>query len=232
MRFKKWENAKKELNGVRDLGVDHIFLADETFIPEKYYKGSEHLLDGLDSVTFGFFSRADVICNTSRRYLQDLKDRGVQFTYIGAESGSQKALELIDKRISKEQIEESTKKLSEMGFCVGTFWILGYPGTTEEDDQETLDFIEYLYKKGFHHDAFPHPYISFKGTPSSLDPGLRLLDHDLETWGMSGKEVQAHHELVDPTTAKVIYSNAEIQQMCKRAAALTLKYGRYKYGGD
>jgi radical SAM superfamily enzyme YgiQ (UPF0313 family) len=63
---------------------------------------------------------------------------------MGIETGSQRLLDLMDKRISIEQIRKSISSLAYAGIKTTTFWVVGYPGETEEDFQQTLDLIEEL----------------------------------------------------------------------------------------
>jgi radical SAM superfamily enzyme YgiQ (UPF0313 family) len=63
---------------------------------------------------------------------------------LGVESGSQKILKKMNKKITKDQIRESLYALAQAGIKTTTYWIIGYPGETEEDFEETLKFIEIL----------------------------------------------------------------------------------------
>lgn len=63
---------------------------------------------------------------------------------LGVESGSQRILDQMDKRISIDQIKTSLANLAKSGIKTTTYWIVGYPGETEEDFQQTLDLIEEL----------------------------------------------------------------------------------------
>ncbi|HLP48725.1 MAG TPA: radical SAM protein, partial [Candidatus Kapabacteria bacterium] len=63
---------------------------------------------------------------------------------MGVESGSQKVLEAMNKRIPLEDIATTIINLGNAGIKVTTYFIMGFPGETEEDFQQTLDFIETL----------------------------------------------------------------------------------------
>ncbi|MBY0012816.1 B12-binding domain-containing radical SAM protein [Paenibacillus typhae] len=75
---------------------------------------------------------------------------GMYKARLGVESGSQKVLNLMDKRITVDMIRKSLRNLAEAGIKTTTYWILGYPGETEEDFQMTLDLItelkDYIYE--------------------------------------------------------------------------------------
>jgi hypothetical protein len=63
---------------------------------------------------------------------------------LGVESGSQKVLDMIGKKITVEQIKKMVKNLAKTGIKTTTYWFVGHPGETEEDFQQTLDLIEEL----------------------------------------------------------------------------------------
>lgn len=63
---------------------------------------------------------------------------------LGCESGSQRILDLMDKRITVEQIRGTLTSLAAAGIKTTTYWVIGFPGETEEDFQATLDLVEEL----------------------------------------------------------------------------------------
>jgi radical SAM superfamily enzyme YgiQ (UPF0313 family) len=69
---------------------------------------------------------------------------GLYRARLGVESGSQKILDIMHKKITVDQIRASVKALSGAGVKTTTYWIVGHPGETEEDFQQTLDLIEEL----------------------------------------------------------------------------------------
>jgi radical SAM superfamily enzyme YgiQ (UPF0313 family) len=48
----------------------------------------------------------------------------------------------MDKRITRQQSRESLAALAYAGIKTTTFWLVGFPGETEQDFQQTLEFIE------------------------------------------------------------------------------------------
>ncbi|MBD0255165.1 MAG: B12-binding domain-containing radical SAM protein [Cytophagales bacterium] len=69
---------------------------------------------------------------------------GMYRARLGVESGSQKILDLMNKKITVDQIRNSVRCLAAAGIKTTTYWIVGHPGETEEDFQQTLDLIEEL----------------------------------------------------------------------------------------
>jgi anaerobic magnesium-protoporphyrin IX monomethyl ester cyclase len=62
--------------------------------------------------------------------------------WVGAESGSQKILDAMEKGTTVEQIYEATRKLKQAGIRVGFFLQYGYSGETREDIDLTLKMVK------------------------------------------------------------------------------------------
>lgn len=63
---------------------------------------------------------------------------------LGMESGSPRILEKMGKKISPAQIKQTISSLAFAGIKTTTYWVIGFPGETEEDFQHTLNLIEEL----------------------------------------------------------------------------------------
>jgi anaerobic magnesium-protoporphyrin IX monomethyl ester cyclase len=61
--------------------------------------------------------------------------------WVGAESGSQKILDAMDKGTTVEQIKEASRLLREKGLKVAFFLQFGYLGETKEDIDKTIDMV-------------------------------------------------------------------------------------------
>jgi radical SAM superfamily enzyme YgiQ (UPF0313 family) len=93
------------------------------------------------SIYWDGFLRADRhVCNTENTLLW--RRGGFYRAKLGLESGSQRVLDLMNKRITVEQSETALACLAYAGIKTTTFWLFGFPGETEEDFQATLDFVE------------------------------------------------------------------------------------------
>ena len=71
-----------------------------------------------------------------------LKDCGCFRVWIGAESGSQKVIDAMDRRVDVQQVREMIIASRKAGIEAGTFIMLGYPGETEADIAETLSHLK------------------------------------------------------------------------------------------
>ena len=61
---------------------------------------------------------------------------------LGIESGSPHVLQLMEKRISVDEIKQSLRNLADAGIKTTTYWVMGHPGETEEDFMQTLALIQ------------------------------------------------------------------------------------------
>ncbi len=83
---------------------------------------------------------------------------GLYRARIGLESGSQHVLDLMKKKITVEQSRKAITSLAHAGIKTSAYFVVGFPGETEEDFQQTLDFIEELRNYFWQVDGTPFMY--------------------------------------------------------------------------
>jgi radical SAM superfamily enzyme YgiQ (UPF0313 family) len=77
---------------------------------------------------------------------------------IGVESGSQRMLDAMNKKIPIRDIKTTLSNLANAGIKTTNYFIIGYPGETETDFQQTLDFIEELRDDIYEAECNPFGY--------------------------------------------------------------------------
>jgi anaerobic magnesium-protoporphyrin IX monomethyl ester cyclase len=70
-----------------------------------------------------------------------LAESGAETIWVGAESGSQKILDAMDKGTTVEQIYEATRLLKRKGINTAFFLQFGYPGEGKKEIDETLKMV-------------------------------------------------------------------------------------------
>lgn len=90
-------------------------------------------------IPFECISRADRL---NPEIVQALEDIGCSRLWIGAESGSQRILDAMDRKTNVERVREMTRLLQQHGIETGMFIMLGYEGETTEDLEATVDHLK------------------------------------------------------------------------------------------
>lgn len=90
-------------------------------------------------IPYECITRADRL---NQRMVEALKESGCFRVWIGAESGSQKILDAMDRRVKVEQVQAMIQLCKAHGIETGTFIMLGYPGETEEDILATIEHLK------------------------------------------------------------------------------------------
>ena len=86
------------------------------------------------------------------------------YIHLPLQSGSNKILKLMGRRYTRESYKELFNKLKEIdGVSITTDIIVGFPGETEEDFNDTLDMVNYCKYDG----AFTFIYSPRVGTPAA-----------------------------------------------------------------
>jgi radical SAM superfamily enzyme YgiQ (UPF0313 family) len=88
---------------------------------------------------FKCLSRADLLLRDGD--VGALRRAGCRIVWIGAESGSQKILDAMEKGTRVEQIYTASERLHDAGVQVGFFLQFGYPGETRADIEATLQMV-------------------------------------------------------------------------------------------
>jgi len=139
---------KKDVNQtVRELIELHrrhsyqlFLLTDSSLNPTITPLAEAFIKSGVTIYWDGFLRAEPPVCKTANTLLW--RRGGFYRAKLGLESGSQRILDLMNKRITIQQSEDSLASLAYAGIKTTTFWLLGYPGETEEDFRMTLDFLE------------------------------------------------------------------------------------------
>jgi len=139
------ENVVAEIKLLKGLyQMDHIWFCDDIFglKPAWVLEFAELLKKENISIRYKVQSRADLLIQENT--VKALAGSGCENVWIGAESGSQKILDAMDKGIKVEQIREATHLMKEHGIKPSFFIQFGYPGELKEDIRLTIDMINEL----------------------------------------------------------------------------------------
>jgi anaerobic magnesium-protoporphyrin IX monomethyl ester cyclase len=135
------ENVVAEMRWLKDaFDPDHVWFADDIFgLKPGWIERFGQLVKEHDAaIPFKCLSRADLI---RPPVVEGLKSAGCRTVWLGAESGSQKILDAMDKGTSVPQIVEARRLLGRAGIEVGFFLQFGYPGESRADVERTLKLV-------------------------------------------------------------------------------------------
>ncbi|MBC3845569.1 B12-binding domain-containing radical SAM protein [Winogradskyella echinorum] len=121
--------------------TDSIWFVDDVFtVSHKWIKEfHEEVLKQNATIPFECITRAERLTD---EVLQLLKEAGCFRIWIGAESGSQKIIDAMDRRVDVDVVKSAIKKTNEIGMETGTFIMVGYPGEDEQDINETITYLK------------------------------------------------------------------------------------------
>ncbi len=127
----------------RTLAPDHVWFADDIFgLQPRWVADFAREVEARGVVTpFTIQSRADLMTPEA---VAGLARAGCEEVWLGAESGSQKILDAMDKGTCVEQIAAATRRLQAAGIRACWFLQFGYPGETFDDILATVALMREL----------------------------------------------------------------------------------------
>ena len=128
---------------MKDFGAKGIYFREDNFTGNqaRTMQFCEQLLDRSLNIKWLCETRVRPL---KRDLLEMMARAGCRWLYLGCESGSQRILDKIDKRIYVQDIRNVINWGKELGIKCYTSWIVGIPGETEGDRQKTFKLIEEL----------------------------------------------------------------------------------------
>ena len=139
------QNVVQELKMLREkFQFDHIWFCDDIFgLKPGWVEEFSKLIQQEDlEIRFKIQSRADLLAEED--LVKALASAGCENVWIGAESGSQKILDAMDKGTTIAQIHQSTLLMKKYGIKPSFFIQFGYPGEQKEDIENTIRMINEL----------------------------------------------------------------------------------------
>lgn len=128
-------------NLVKLFGIRSLRIIDDTFTVNKrrVIQICEELVKRNFNIEWCCLSRTD---NLNDEMLGWMKRAGCTRIYFGLESGSQRILDLYEKRINVEEAVETLLLCREHGIETTGFFMSGFPEETDEDFEKTIDFAK------------------------------------------------------------------------------------------
>ena len=126
----------------RQHGRQVFFMTDSLLNPVVTDLANEIIKSGVSLYYDAYFRVDDASADIRSTLLW--RRGGLYRVRLGTESGSQRILDVMNKQITVEQIKAAVSALAYAGIKTTTYWVIGHPGETEADFQQTLDLVEEL----------------------------------------------------------------------------------------
>lgn len=119
---------------------DAVWFVDDVFtVSHKWLKEfAEAVKQNKLHFSYEIITRAD---RMNEEVISLLKESGCYRVWIGAESGSQRIIDAMDRRVNVKQVRDMIQATRNAGMEAGTFIMLGYPGETKADIEETVHHL-------------------------------------------------------------------------------------------
>ena len=172
--------------------IEAIYFAEDMFLSSK--DRAEEILNlfverGINKKTRWFAqAKANII---TPELLQLMKEAGCVGVEYGYESGSQRILDMMNKRLRVEENIRAADLTRKAGLRFQANIIVGYPGEREEDFRKTIDFIKRIHPNMIGFNIF----MPLPGTSS------------YETLKHEGKTLPRWEDIGDPEAPQVNYAD-------------------------
>jgi anaerobic magnesium-protoporphyrin IX monomethyl ester cyclase len=173
IRTRDPHNILAEMHQLRDAGVSAFRFVDDLFL------GARRVIEAMmgafsaervsDWAVWDATGRINVLNRASDATLDVLARNGLREVALGIESGSERILTLIDKRINAGMAHAVVQRLTERGINVKGYFILGFPTETRDEIDTTVRLVHELWELTdplpgrFRASAFE--YRPYPGTP-------------------------------------------------------------------
>jgi anaerobic magnesium-protoporphyrin IX monomethyl ester cyclase len=137
------ENVVDEIEAILAIGYDRISFTDDVFTmkKERVVKVCHEIQRRGLNFKWECLGRVDALDVPTALAM---KEAGCTRIYFGIESGNEEMLDLMNKRITTDQARRAVQDARQAGIEVGAFFILCYPGDTDDTVLETLHFTTTL----------------------------------------------------------------------------------------
>ncbi|MDQ1281129.1 MAG: anaerobic magnesium-protoporphyrin monomethyl ester cyclase [Thermoproteota archaeon] len=150
VRMRSSKNVVDEIEDVLSYGYDCIFFQDDCFTldEQRVDRICDEILERGLKFKWKCLSRVDSI---KSEVVSKMKNAGCEQIFFGIESGNNAILKIMKKQFTTEQARKAVEAAASSGVETGAFFILGYPGETNQTILDTIKFATSL----------PLDYLSF-----------------------------------------------------------------------
>jgi anaerobic magnesium-protoporphyrin IX monomethyl ester cyclase len=142
-RSRSPSNIVDEIETIIPYAYDRLWLADDIFPISKKFGISvcDEIIKRDVDMPWECLCRADIM---NKDIALKMKNAGCYRVFFGLESGNNNILKVMNKRLTVEQARRAVEVVKSVGIKTGAFFILGYPGESNETMLDTIRFASSL----------------------------------------------------------------------------------------
>lgn len=125
----------------KNFSVNHFWMCDDIFGLKPGWVQEFRDIVKARSLKFKYKIQSRVDLLLQEDTIEALSQSGAETVWVGAESGSQKILDAMDKGTTVAQIEKAAGLLKQHNIRVAFFLQFGYPSETKEDIDKTINMV-------------------------------------------------------------------------------------------
>jgi len=179
VRKKSVDTLVREVeHAVKNYGVRTAYFIDLEFtvLRKQVVEFCQYLIRARHDLTWCCQTRLDLV---DEELLALMRRAGCRLIHTGVEAGSDRVLEIVDKKITLDEIRRGMAMIKAAGIDTVCFFMIGFP---ESDEQDMNDIIELAKELGPTYPSF-HVTAPYPGTRLyervKNDPAVRFSDDSL-----------------------------------------------------
>jgi anaerobic magnesium-protoporphyrin IX monomethyl ester cyclase len=144
-------NSRTPANVIKEIellisqyGANHFWMSDDIFGLKPGWVQEFHTHVASKNLKFKYKIQSRVDLLLQEDTIDALAQSGADTIWVGAESGSQKILDAMEKGTTVEQIADATRLVRQKGIKVAFFLQFGYLGESREDIDKTISMVLHL----------------------------------------------------------------------------------------
>jgi len=157
VRFRSPDNIVKEINSLRELGVQRIMFQDDTFgVNKKFIKDlCLEIKTKCHGIRWGCQTHVNLV---DEENISLMKEAGCDYISLGVESGNDQILKEIRKNITIEEAQSAAKIIKKHGIRLSVNFMVGFPQETSKSLHDTLRAIRSINADSIVYSTFtPYP---------------------------------------------------------------------------
>jgi len=192
-------SAQKIVRDIKSLEENHEISA-LVFEDDNFFTDKNRALEIIKNIHTPFSTsiRANYIAQWGEEFVQELSKQNCIELRIGAESGSQRVLDIMQKDITVDDIYKTVRICKKFDINPITNFMVGVPGESESDVMKTFDLMDELEISGNIVNG-PSFYFPYPGTPlfdTAVKKGFSP-PKKIEDWGVQWGPSQPSTPFVD-----------------------------------